>query len=197
MNVILHYQIKEKKKMNDYIQKIREWIETDYIQDRLGHDNIVTSIDRLDDRKKFTKFIDYIREGVIFLQNLVLFAKENDLLQDFIPTFTISLLDTNIFEDLKFSSDLDILEYVDKSFPPELKLVRKIDKTLNYHNTYMQKPLSNKIFHFKHQKFYTYLCMYFNNHDLEDEYMIYREINIEYNENNSKVVKNITKIALK
>lgn len=183
--------------MNDYMQKIRDWIEADYVQKGCIDYGIDIHIDQLNYGKKATKFIEYIREGVIFLQNLVLFARENNLLQDLIPTFTIHLLDTNIFKDLKFSSDIDILKYADKGFPPELKLVKKIDKTFNSRMMYMQKSISNEIFHLRSQKFYTYLYMYFNNYGLEDEYMISREISIEYNENNAKVVKDIREIVLK
>lgn len=197
MIIILSYQIIEREKMNDYIQKIREWIEVDYVQKGFIDYSIDIHIDQLNYGKKATKFIDYIREGIIFLQNLVLFAKENDLLQDLIPALTIQLLDTNVFKELKFSSDIDILKYANKRIPPELKLVRKIDKTFNDRKTYMQKSISNKIFHLRSQKFYAYLYMYFNNYDLEDEYMISREISIEYNENNAKVVKDVREIVLK
>jgi hypothetical protein len=154
----------------------------------------------------------YIKEGLDAYEEFIDICRENDWLDNFIPIFFITLKEKKSFRKFNISTLDDIVNDMDLPFrPPEIYLKKKIDGACSCHYSNFElyrKCLHNEfdaIFNRKFGKEYEicYEVLVYRHNDLspdrlfEDRWVYQREINIEYNENNSEIVRNVKRLTLK
>jgi hypothetical protein len=186
--------------MSKYKNKILKWLKDEFIYvDRDRSDEAIDMhVDAFIGKRDYSV---YITEGIRVLDDLIEIARENDWLNDFMPTLRINLDDTRAVKKIKIQDMDDIVREMEEA-PPEIILWPKILKTKsgdNYIEIY-ERGL--------HGEFSSIL-----NRDFGDNYhiwysMIYyvcadgyrdrrRKIYIQYNENNAETVKNVKRLVLR
>jgi hypothetical protein len=191
--------------MSNYKNKILKWLKDDYIYADRDRSDIDIHVDEF--LGENCSYSVYITEGIKILDTMVEIARENDWLDDFKPVLRINLNDKRTLKKIKISSIDDIARDMDNSAIPEIILWPKIILTDSYHEYVYHEYIEVYKRNLRRE-----FCEIFGR-DFGYEYSIYyemeycvgidgykyrqREIYIEYNENNSEVVKNVRRLTLK
>jgi hypothetical protein len=148
----------------------------------------------------------FIVEGMNILRELVQISRENDWLNDFVPSFELCLKDSEKIERdpsrTLFKDTKSLIRNLDIGLSPEICMEKKIQYTIEdpraEEHTYIY-PSSSDLFHrifgptnsASEKNFYIkYVCV-----KSIDVYLRY--IDVVYNENNSEVVRDVKRLKLK
>ena len=165
----------------DYKEIVLNWLIQYYVEKELGNQSIDIHVDQLLNIRSDKR---YIEEGIKLYKALIDICKDNNLLNDFIPVFRISLKDTDKIEKYNVKSLDDILKDVNHRRPPEICLYRKVSNLFSRIYEKYEYSLINCYFSsiFK-SNYYFYYTFYKNEEDINDNWEYSRMISIEYNEN--------------
>jgi hypothetical protein len=187
--------------MSKYKNKILKWLKDEFIYvDRDRSDEPIDN--HVDAFAKISKYEDCLTEGIKMLDDLIEIARENDWLNDFMPTLRINLDDSRAVKKIKVLGIDDIVREMDKRVLPEIILGKKILMTGSwdsYIETYERSlhrefnEIFNRDFGSEYHIWY-YLERYINVDGCRDRQ---RKIYIQYNENNAEVVRDVKRLKLK
>jgi hypothetical protein len=154
----------------------------------------------------------FLTEGMKVLEELVHIARENGWLNDFVPSFRIYLRDSDRIEKdpttTLLRSTRDLARNMHRYYSPSILMMKKIKGTdifgSEIHTYSYSNPddLLQRVFGFHDSEIGKHLYVQYsctkNENDLlygVDVYCIY--VDIQYNENNSEIVRNVRKLKTK
>ncbi|MDR1426009.1 MAG: hypothetical protein LBI70_03400 [Rickettsiales bacterium] len=154
----------------------------------------------------------FLLEGIKFLKELIRISRENDWLNDFVPSFEISLKNSEKIEKdpskTLFKNIRCLAKNLSRCCPPDICMTKKILQTnssRSEEHIHIYLPsggLFQRIFGsfddaLEKNLYVKYVCMK-NERDLENGVDVYtRYVEVLYNENNSKVIRDVKRLKLK
>jgi hypothetical protein len=188
-----------------YKNRIIEWLKSEYIDTAydLSNDFIDRHVDVIIGCRSRNK-IKCLIEGIKVFENLIKICKENSWTIDFIICFNIYFeYSKNILEKYReIESVSDIVKNMSHT-PPEVFMFKKMSLLTNYETDEKYKrripnSLFSKLFNVNFNEYFHIfynLCRNWECIENNWEYNCY--IDIQYNEKNSEIVRNVRRLTLK